>query len=246
MRGLKGKKVLITGATGGIGRAVSIRLAEEGCFLFLNSRNSEKLKSLDGEIKEKGGNCLLLPFDISERENVKSAFQQIKENGGIDFLVNNAGITKDNLFLIMKESDWDDVIKVNLKGTYYCTKEAVRMMIRKGGGRIVNVVSVAGESGNPGQTNYSASKGGLIAFTKSLARELASRNIIVNAVSPGFIKTQMTDSLSDDVKEKILRNIPVGRFGTPEDVAGVIAFLLSDDASYITGEVIRVNGGLYM
>lgn len=246
MRGLRGKRALVTGASGGIGRAVSLRLAEEGCFIFINGRDVNKLNSLYNEIKERGGDSMTLPFDIANGEEVKSAFKHIKENGGIDFLVNNAGITRDNLFVTMKEEEWDEVIKINLKGTYYCTKEAVRMMMKKGGGRIVNIVSVAGESGNPGQANYSATKGGLIAFTKSLAKELAPKNILVNAVSPGFIETEMTRNLPEELKSKILQNIPLKRFGTPEDVAGVVAFLLSEDASYITGEVIRVNGGLYM
>jgi 3-oxoacyl-[acyl-carrier protein] reductase len=245
MRGLKDMRILVTGASRGIGRAIVRRLCMEGAVVYANARKEESLIPLVEEGREKNWRCIPLPFDVSKKEEVKEAFKRIKDEG-LQGLVNNAGIRKDSLLLMMKEEDWDEIIVVNLKSVYLCCKEAVRIMMRGGYGRIVNIVSVAGEAGNPGQTNYSASKGGIIAFTKSLAKELAQKNITVNAVSPGFIRTSMTESLPEEVKKKIIENIPLGRFGEPEDVAGIVAFLLSEEASYITGEVIKVNGGLYM
>ncbi len=245
MKGLKDMRILVTGASKGIGRAIVERLCNEGAVVYANARKEESLLPLVEEGKKKNWKCIPLPFDVSKKDEVKEAFKKIKDEG-LQGLVNNAGIRKDALLLMMKEEDWDEIIEVNLKSIYLCCKEGVRLMMRGNYGRIVNIVSVAGETGNPGQTNYSASKGGVIAFTKSLARELAPKNITVNAVSPGFIKTSMTENLPEEVKKKIMESIPLGRFGNPEDVAGVVAFLLSEDASYITGEVIKVNGGLYM
>lgn len=245
MKGLKGMRILVTGASKGIGRAIAERLCMEGSIVYANARTKDSLQGLMEKTEKENWKCIPLPFDVSKREEVKEAFRKLKEEG-LHGLVNNAGIKKDALLLMMKEEDWDRVIDVNLKSMYILCKEAARIMLRNGYGRIVNIVSVAGETGNPGQTNYSASKGGIIGFTKALARELAPKNITVNAVSPGYIQTSMTESLPEEVKKKILENIPLQRFGTPQDVAGVVAFLLSEEASYITGEVIRVNGGLYM
>lgn len=245
MRGLKGMRVLVTGASRGIGKAIVERLCMEEAVVYANARSEESLIPLIEEGKKKNWKCIPLPFDVSNKDEVKEGFKRIREEG-LQGLVNNAGIRKDNLLLMMKEEDWESVVDVNLKGVYFCCKEAVRIMMRRNYGRIVNIISVAGEAGNPGQTNYSASKGGIIAFTKSLAKELATKNITINAVSPGFIKTTMTENLPEEVKKKIMESIPLGRFGEPEDVAGIVAFLLSEDSSYITGEIIRVNGGLYM
>lgn len=244
----KDKVALITGASRGIGREIAMDLASKGAVVILNYVKSDELaKQTAREITNKGGNVVLSKFDVCNYEEVQSCISALIDDfGKIDLLVNNAGITKDKMFLRMMNQDWDSVFDINIKGVFNCTKFVIRNMSRNRYGRIVNIVSVVGEMGNAGQVNYSSTKAGLIGFTKSIAKEFASRGITVNAVSPGFIETDITKNLPLDLKEKYLDSIPLGRFGQPEDVSGVVTFLLSDNASYITGEVIRVNGGLYM
>ena len=244
----KGKVALVTGASRGIGREVAIDIASRGAIVIVNYSKSEKLaRETVNKIIDTGGNAVLAKFDVGNYENVRKRINKLIHNlGNIDLLVNNAGITRDGLFLRMKEEDWDAVFDINIKGVFNCTKVVIRHMSKKRYGRIVNIVSVSGEMGNVGQINYSSTKAGLIGFTKSAAKEFASRGITVNAVSPGFIETDITKDLPPALKEKYLKAIPLGRFGQPKDVSGIIRFLLSDNASYITGEVIRVNGGLYM
>lgn len=242
------KVALITGASRGIGSETAYELASRGAKVIVNYANSESsAKETVERIKNDGGKAVLSKFDVSDFDSAQKEINRILgEFEHIDILVNNAGITKDGLFLRMKESDWDRVFDVNIKGVFNCTKAVVRSMLNRRYGRIVNIVSVVGEMGNPGQINYSSSKAGLIGFTKSAAREFASRGVTVNAVSPGFIETDITDVLPDRVKEKYRETIPLGRFGRPGDISKVVVFLASDSASYITGEIIRVNGGLYM
>ena len=242
-----GKVALITGSSRGIGKAVAKDLASKGAFVIINyASNEQAAQSVKDEIESKGGKCEIRGFDVSSYSQVNDEIDSIvKDHGELNFLVNNAGITRDTLLMRMKEEDWDAVINVNLKGVFNCTKAASKYMVKQKSGRIVNISSVVGEMGNPGQSNYSATKAGIIGFTKSVSRELASRNITVNSIAPGFIETDITSGLSDKVKEYYLGQIPLSRFGSPEDVSGVVSFLLSDAASYITGEVIRVNGGMY-
>lgn len=246
--GLEERVALISGASRGIGRAVALELAAEKAKVIINYKSSEeRAKSVKREIEEMGGDAELLRFDISSPEEVKAALKDlIGKTGRLDILVNNAGLTRDNLLAIMKESEWDDVLDTNLKGTFLLTKAVMRPMIKARWGRIVNMTSVAGQYGNPGQANYSASKAGVIGFTRAVARELAERNITVNAVSPGLIDTEMTDALPPKAKEAIISQIPMGRIGTPKDVAQAVSFLVSEYAGYITGQIIGVNGGLYM
>jgi 3-oxoacyl-[acyl-carrier protein] reductase len=243
----KNKIALVTGASRGIGRAVAVELAQYGAFVVVNYSKSEPAaKEVLDEIESSGGRAKLSCFDVSDSPRVQEEIAKIGEEfGGLQILVNNAGITKDGLLLRMKDQDWDDVLAIDLKGVFNCTRAAANIMMKEKYGRIVNITSVVGEMGNPGQVNYSAAKAGIIGFTKSAAKEFASRGITVNAVSPGFIETDITSVLPQNVKEKYMEAIPLGRFGTPEDVAKVVAFLASDGASYITGEVVRVNGGLY-
>jgi len=242
-----GKVALITGSSRGIGKSIAKDLASKGAFVIINYASNEKAaQSVKDEIESKGGKCEIRGFDVSSYSQVNDEIDSIvKDHGELNFLVNNAGITRDTLLMRMKEEDWDAVINVNLKGVFNCTKAASKYMVKQKSGRIVNISSVVGEMGNPGQSNYSATKAGIIGFTKSVSRELASRNITVNSIAPGFIETDITSGLSDKVKEYYLGQIPLSRFGSPEDVSGVVSFLLSDAASYITGEVIRVNGGMY-
>ncbi len=242
-----GKVALITGSSRGIGKSVAKDLASKRAFVIINyASNEQAAQSVKDEIESKGGKCEVRGFDVSSYSQVNDEIDSIvKNHGELNFLVNNAGITRDNLLMRMKEEDWDAVINVNLKGVFNCTKAASKYMVKQKSGRIVNISSVVGEMGNPGQSNYSATKAGIIGFTKSVSRELASRNITVNSIAPGFIETDITSGLSDKVKEYYLGQIPLRRFGSPEDVSGVVSFLLSDAASYITGEVIRVNGGMY-
>lgn len=242
------KVALITGASRGIGRKIAIDLASKGARVILNyAKSDQQAEQTAKEITSKGGNVVLSRFDVGSYEEVQRKVSALTDDlGRIDLLVNNAGITKDGMFLRMREQDWDSVFNVNIRGAFNCTKVVIRNMSRNRYGRIVNIVSVVGEMGNAGQVNYSSTKAGLIGFTKSVAKEFASRGITVNAVSPGFIETDITQGLSPELKKKYLESIPLGRFGQPEDVSGVVMFLLSDNASYITGEVIRVNGGLYM
>ncbi len=242
------KVALITGAGRGIGKAIAERLAEEGAKVAICDIDRELVEKTAEEIRNRyQTQALAIYADVAKEEMVNAMVDEvIKTFGKVDILVNNAGITKDNLLLRMSEEDWDKVIAVDLKSVFLCTKAVIKYMIRQRYGRIVNISSVIGLRGNVGQTNYGAAKAGLIGFTKSAARELAGRNITVNAVAPGYITTEMTERLPQEVKEEMLKQVPLGRPGKPEDVAGVVAFLCSDDASYITGEIIRVDGGMAM
>jgi 3-oxoacyl-[acyl-carrier protein] reductase len=244
---LKDKVALITGGAQGIGKTIAQKMAEIGAIVCIGDVNLEKTEATVKEIEQTGAKGLALQLDVSSQESVVSAFKKITEAyQRVDIVVNNAGITKDSLLLRMKDEDWDRVLGINLKGAFLCCKEAVKMMSKQRAGKIVNISSVVAFMGNAGQANYSASKAGLIGLTKTLAREYASREINVNAVAPGFIQTQMTDSLSEDVKKNLLQSIPLGKLGTAEDVAEAVVFLCTDSADYITGQVIHVNGGMYM
>ena len=240
------KVAMITGATRGIGKQIALTLANEGYNIVLNYRTeNDELKQLKNEIESKNVKCLAVQGDVTNFEDCKQMIESaIKEFGKIDVLVNNAGITKDMLLARMKEEDFKQVIDVNLVGTFNMTKNVISYMMKARNGKIINISSVVGIEGNAGQTNYSASKAGIIGFTKSLAKEVASRNILVNAVAPGFIETNMTDVLKQEVKDEIAKNIPLKRMGTPQDVANVVKFLASEDSSYITGQVISVDGGM--
>ena len=245
---LKGKTVLITGGSRGIGRAIALAFAGEGTNVIINyTSDEENAKNVIKEIEKFGVKGLAIRANISKAEEVNNMFDKIKEDFDVvDILINNAGITRDSLFIGMKEKDWDEVIEVNLKGMFLCAKAVIRKMLRQRYGRIVNISSVVGVVGNPGQANYCASKAGVIGFTKSLAREVASRNITVNAIAPGFIKTDMTDALPEDIKESVMGTIPMGRYGNPEDIANIAVFLSSDKAGYITGQIIHIDGGMAM
>lgn len=245
---LKGKCAIITGASRGIGKAVALKLASLGANIVLNYRSNEKeALEVESEIKNMGVDTLCVKGDISKSEEVENLIACAKEKfGTIDIMVNNAGITKDTLILRMKEEDFDSVIDVNLKGVFNCLKAITPVMVKQKHGKIINLSSVVGISGNAGQVNYSASKAGVIGMTKSLAKEVGSRGINVNAVAPGYIQTDMTDALGDKFKEEIKKNIPLKRLGTAEDVAEVVAFLSSDSANYVTGQVIQVDGGMLM
>ena len=242
------KCALITGATRGIGKQIAITLAKQGYNIALNYRKeNEELENTKKEIEKIGVQVLAVKGDVANFENCENFVKQVIERfRQIDVLINNAGITKDMLLMRMKKEDFEQVIDTNLVGTFNVTKNVVPYMMKARSGRIINISSVVGISGNAGQTNYSASKAGIIGFTKSLAKEIASRNILVNAVAPGFIETNMTDVLKDDVKQEIVKNIPLKRMGTTQDVANVVKFLASDDSSYITGQVINVDGGMLM
>lgn len=243
-----GKSAIVTGASRGIGREIALLLAKEGAQVAVNySGSKDKADDVVKLITESGGEAFAIQADVSDADGVKEMVDKTLEMfGSIDILVNNAGITRDNLLMRMKEDEWDDVININLKGVFLCTKGVTRQMMRQRAGRIVNVASIVGVSGNPGQANYVAAKAGVIGFTKTAAKELASRNINVNAVAPGFITTDMTDALSEEVKNQMLSVIPLGKLGRPEDVARTVLFLLSDDAVYITGQTIHVDGGMVM
>ncbi|MEY8302911.1 3-oxoacyl-[acyl-carrier-protein] reductase [Anaerosalibacter bizertensis] len=245
---LKEKNALVTGGSRGIGRATAIELSKEGANVIITyNSNEEKAKEVIKEIEKNGVKGLAIKADVSSEEDVKSMMKTIKSQfDSIDVLVNNAGVTKDNLLIRMKSEDWDKVINTNLKGVYLCTKAVVRGMMKKRHGKIVNIASVVGISGNAGQGNYSASKAGVIGFTKSIAKELGSRGINVNGVAPGFVETDMTEVLSEDIKEQSLKLIPLNRFAKPEDIANVVVFLCSEKANYITGQIINVDGGMLM
>lgn len=244
----EGKTAIVTGASRGIGREIAIMLGKEGARVAVNySGSKEKAEEVVEMIKQSGGDAFAIQANVSDTEQVKQMIDEtLKTFGSIDMLVNNAGITRDNLLMRMKEDEWDDVININLKGVFLCTKAVTRQMMKQRAGKIVNLASIVGVIGNPGQANYVAAKAGVIGLTKTTARELATRNITVNAVAPGFITTDMTDALPQDVKEQMLGSIPLGKLGSAQDVAGAVAFLLSDDANYITGQTIHVDGGMVM
>tara|TARA_B000000437_G_scaffold54659_1_gene38977 strand:- start:38 stop:775 length:738 start_codon:yes stop_codon:yes gene_type:complete len=244
MTNLKGKKVLVTGASGGIGKAIAIELSSNGADLCLTGRNKSELESLQKLI---GGNCQIIISDLSKSEGIDELANSAQEKmGQIDILINNAGITRDNLFMRMSEEDWNEVINVNLNSIFKLTKHLIKGMIKRRYGRIINITSVIGVAGGAGQSNYSASKAGIIAMSKSLAQEVGSRSVTVNSIAPGFIETNMTAELSDDRKQEILNSISIGRLGKPDDIAGAVCFLASDKASYITGQTIHINGGMLM
>lgn len=245
---LEGKSVLVTGASRGIGREIALEFAREGANIAVNFSGSEaKANETVDEIKAMGREAFAVQCDVSNAESVASMVKEtIDRFGKLDVLVNNAGITKDNLIMRMKEEEWDDVININLKGVFLCTKAVTRQMMKQRSGRIVNIASIVGVSGNPGQANYVAAKAGVIGLTKTTAKELSSRNITVNAVAPGFITTDMTEKLTEEVKSEMLKQIPLARFGEPKDIAKVAVFLASDDSSYMTGQTLHVDGGMVM
>jgi len=243
----KDKVALITGGAGGIGRAIALAFAREGADIVIADVNQEEAEKTAGDIEALGRKSLPIPMDVTNYAKVEEALNKILDKfGKVDILVNNAGITKDGLLLRMNEADWDAVIDVNLKGTFNCTKAVSKAMIKQHSGKIINIASIIGIIGNAGQANYSASKAGIIALTKTAAKELASRNINVNAVAPGFIQTEMTARLSEDIKQKMKEAIPLNKFGSPDDVAAVCLFLASEAANYITGQTIVVDGGMVM
>jgi 3-oxoacyl-[acyl-carrier protein] reductase len=238
---------MVTGASRGIGRAIALKLAAEGAAVVVTATSVAAAQKTADEIAAAGGKALAVKVDVSQAAEVEELFKEAAAAfGRLDILVNNAGITKDGLLLRMKESDWDAVMDVNLKGAFNCTREAAKVMSKARYGRIVNVSSVVGEMGNPGQANYCASKAGMIGLTKSVAKELARRNVTVNAVTPGFIETDMTHDLSEKAKESLMEQIPMGRLGASDDIAAAVLFLVSQGAGYITGHVLSVNGGMYM
>ena len=245
---LEGRVAIVTGASRGIGRAIASLLAQRGAMVVVNYHQSaDAAEQLVSEINSSGGKALAVQADVSDMEQAQRLVKAALDNfGGLDILVNNAGITRDMLIMMMSESDWDEVIATNLKSTFNCSKAAVRYMMRKRYGRIVNITSVSGQMGNPGQTNYSASKAGQIGFTKALAREVAGRNITVNAIAAGYIDTDIWANVPEEARQLALALIPLGRRGQPEEIAYAVAFLVSDQAAYITGQVLGVDGGMAM
>ena len=245
---LKGKNALVTGSSRGIGREIALELGRRGVNVAVNYAGSEaKAEEVVQELQALGVKALKIQANVTDEQDVKSMIKEVTTIlGSIDILVNNAGITRDNLLMRMKEEDFDDVIETNLKGAFLCTKTVTRQMMKQRSGKIINIASIVGVSGNPGQANYVAAKAGLIGLTKSTAKELASRNIYVNAVAPGFITTDMTEVLTEEQKATMLGSIPLGKLGEPEDVANVVCFLASNDAKYITGQTIHVDGGMVM
>ena len=240
------RTAFVTGASRGIGRACAIELARSGARLVLAARQREKLEEVANEVRTLGAEALVVEMDLASPDSITQAFAAAKEFAPVHILVNNAGITRDTLALRMKLEDWEAVIRTNLTGSFLCMQQVLQGMMRERWGRIINISSVVAEAGNPGQANYVASKAGLIGLTKSMAQEMASRNITVNAVAPGFIDTDMTAVLSEELKTALLGKIPLKRLGKPEDVAAAVAFLASEGAGYITGHVLDVNGGMYM
>jgi len=244
---LEGRVALVTGASQGIGHACALALAREGATVAVAARNQQKLEQLAGQIAAAGGKAAAFVIDVADEEQVKSGIKSaLAQFGKIDILVNNAGITRDQLVMRMKRADWDAVLNTNLTSAYLCIQQVIGSMLKQRWGRIINVTSVFGQMGQAGQANYAASKAGLIGLTMAMAREVASRNITCNAVAPGFIETSMTAALSEEFRQSAVKTIPLGRVGSPVDVAGAVCFLASDDASYITGHVLNVNGGLLM
>ncbi len=244
---LEGRVALITGGAQGIGRAIALLFARRGARVAISDINLEKAQETCREVESLGAQAMAIGGNVADARAAEAMVEQTVEKfGGLDILVNNAGITRDGVLLRMKEEDWDSVMAVNLKGAFHCTKAGLRFFLKRKGGKIVNIASVTGEMGNAGQSNYAASKAGLIGFTKSVAREYASRNIQVNAVAPGFIDTAMSQAIPQKEKEFLIRQIPMERLGTPEDVAEAVLFLASPAADYITGQVLNVNGGMYM
>ena len=244
---LEGRVALVTGASQGIGYACALALAREGATVAVAARNQQKLDQLAGQIAAAGGKAAAFVIDVADEEQVKSGIKAaLAQFGKIDILVNNAGITRDQLVMRMKRADWDAVLNTNLTSAYLCIQQVIGSMLKQRWGRIINVTSVFGQMGQAGQANYAASKAGLIGLTMAMAREVASRNITCNAVAPGFIETSMTAALSEEFRQSAVKTIPLGRVGSPVDVAGAVCFLASDDASYITGHVLNVNGGLLM
>ena len=244
---LANKVAVVTGAAQGIGKTIAVYLAGKGASLVVCDINLEMATETAREIEKAGGSCLALKSDVTSLADAERIIKESAERfGAVDILVNNAGITKDNVLLRMKEEQWDQVMAVNLKGTFNCTKAAIKVMLRQKRGTVINIASITGMMGNAGQANYSASKAGVIGFTKAVAREYAERGITVNAVAPGFIATAMTDAIPEKEREALIKQIPLQRLGTPLDVAHAVYFLASEQASYITGQVIGVNGGLYM
>jgi 3-oxoacyl-[acyl-carrier protein] reductase len=244
---LSGRVALVTGASQGIGHACALQLAASGATVAVAARNQEKLNELVSQITSAGGQAAAFPMDVADEEQIKTAFKSaISQFGKIDILVNNAGITKDQLVMRMKRADWDSVLHTNLTSAYLCIQQVIGSMLKQRWGRIINITSIFGQTGQAGQANYAASKAGLIGLTMAIAREVASRSITCNAVAPGFIETAMTSGLSEDFKQNALKMVPLGRIGTAEDVANAVTFLASEEASYITGHVLSVNGGMLM
>ncbi len=239
--------VLVTGASRGIGRKVAEEFASHGAYVVMTSRSQAHIEAAAQEIREKGGEVLAAAMDVGQLDQVKSALSQIGENvEKVDILVNNAGVARDNLILRMKEEEWSQVLRTNLDGVFYVTRQVVAGMVRQRYGRVINITSVVAQMGNPGQVNYASSKAGIIGFTKALAREVASRNITVNAIAPGFIETDMTAEVGPEMKKELRKNIPLKRLGGVEDVAYGVLFLASKEAGYVTGHVLNINGGMYM
>ncbi|MBI5633734.1 MAG: 3-oxoacyl-[acyl-carrier-protein] reductase [Nitrospirae bacterium] len=244
---LKGQVVMITGGARGIGKAIAEAFAAKGADLVIADISLETADETAKELSQKGVRAKAAKLDVSKAAEVAGVFDEtVKDFGRVDILVNNAGITRDGLLLRMKEEDWDLVLGINLKGVFLCTKEAVKVMVKQRYGRIINIASVVAFMGNPGQANYSASKAGIIGLTKTTAREYANRGITANAVAPGFISTAMTDALSENIRQEMLKSIPIGKFGSVDDVASAVAFFAAPENGYITGQVIHVNGGMYM
>ncbi|AJO18058.1 3-oxoacyl-[acyl-carrier-protein] reductase [Bacillus sp. GM2] len=245
---LENKTAVVTGASRGIGRAIALDLAKNGANVVVNyAGNEAKANEVVDEIKALGRDAFAFKADVSNADEVQAMMKEaVGRFGTLDILVNNAGITKDNLFMRMKEDEWDDVININLKGVFNCSKAVTRQMMKQRSGRIINITSVVGVVGNAGQANYVAAKSGVIGLTKTLAKELASRNITVNAIAPGFISTEMTDKLTKDIQDEMLKQIPLARFGDPSDISSAVVFLASDHASYMTGQTLNINGGMAM
>jgi len=248
MRKLEGKVAVVTGASRGIGRAIALKLAAEGAKVIVNYSGSQaKAEEVVAAIQANGGEALAVQASVSKTEEVTALMDAaVKTFGSLDILVNNAGITRDNLLMRMKENEWDDVLDTNLKGVFLCTKAVTRQMMKQRAGRIINISSIVGVAGNAGQANYVAAKAGVIGLTKTTAKELATRNILVNAIAPGFIETEMTEQLPEDLKQGMLTQIPLAKLGQPEDIAKAVVFLASDDANYMTGQTLHIDGGMVM